>query len=109
MTLGYSNQLSYGEIAEIEKNNEEMIKRVVNNTNRNLVETLYNNLPEAMEYDKAYHITVRYLDGMNVVARIDEIPIRTETLIVPTTNTVYTPHGKLTLKERIKILIRGEL
>lgn len=109
MTGGYSNELSYGEIAEVEKNNGQVINSIIERTNRSLTETLFNNLPQAMEYDKAYHITVRFLDGMNVVGRIDEIPIRTETLIMPTTSAVYAPKGKLTFKERMKVLFKGEL
>lgn len=109
MKVGYSNMLSYGEIAEIENNNGEMIKSVIDRTNRNLVQSLLENLPEAIEYDKAYHITVRLLDGMNIVGRIDEIPIRTETLIMPHAEKEYMPIGKLKFKERIKILFKGEL
>lgn len=109
MTLGYTNELGYREIAEIEKNNGKMIKSVIRRTNEGLMHSLVNNLPEAMEYDKAYHITVRFLDGMNVVGRIDEIPIRTETLIVPRIEQEYRPCGKLSFKERIKILFKGEL
>lgn len=109
MKVGYSNMLSYGEIVEIEKNNGEMIRNIIDRTNRNLAQSLLENLPEAIEYDKAYHITVRLLDGMNIVGRIDEIPIRTETLIMPHTEKEYMPIGKLTLKERIKILVKGEL
>lgn len=109
MRAGYSNMLSYGEIAEIEKNNGEMIRNIIDRTNRNIAQAMLENLPEVMEYDKAYHVTVRLLDGMNVVGKIEEIPIRTTTLIQPTSVNEYIPRGKLKLKERIRILFKGEL
>lgn len=113
MRLGYHDMLDFKEIYAISNGDEIVKANVINRTNCHLCKQLLDNMPTEFNWEKCYHVKVELLDGMNVVTRIDEVPIEHTALRMPRIDDLVSAYDlanhKFTLKERLKIFIKGEL
>lgn len=64
-----------------------------------------------LPFDKAYRFQVRILNGMDVVAKCEEIPIMETIIKMPEASVKTDLHTqeKLSFKNRLKVLLKGKL
>lgn len=107
---GYTDCLSYKEIYDLENGITETKNNIINRTNCTLCKQLLDNMPTELSWDKCWRVKVDILDGMNVVSKIEEIPIEITTYRVPCKETIPMPmYRKLTFGERLKVLFKGDI
>ncbi len=108
---GAQHFLDYDEVEEVKNENSELAQTLVNNIKETLLEQIRTETPNTIDYDKAFRIQVRLLDDMNLVGKLEEIPIMEIPLNVqpPDFQNNYTQDKPLKFRERIKILLKGRL
>lgn len=105
----YVNNLSYKEMANL---TDEMKEKLAYEAKQSLFgQILSDRNNNILPFDKAYRIQVDILDGMNIVAKCEEIPIMETVIKTPSINNepAWYDGIKLSLKDRIKVLFKGEL
>lgn len=106
----YMNNLSYKEMANLTDEAKEKLAYDAKQSIFGQILSDRNN--NVLPFDKAYRIRVDILDGMNVVAKCEEIPVQHVVLDIPKASDFipgnYTGQ-KLKFKDRIKVLLKGEL
>ena len=106
---GAQHFLDYDEVEEVKNENSELAQTLVNNIKETLLEQIRTETPNTINYDRAFRIQVRLLDDMNLVGKLEEIPIMDVPLRVPDQENIYISNKPLKFRDRIKILIRGRL
>jgi len=106
--------LDYREVAEIKDPQSELAQTLVDDIKQTLLEQIRVETPNTIDYDKAFRIQVRLLDDMNLVGKLEEIPIFDVPLRVPgidmeRENRIYLDEKPLKFRDRIKILLKGRL
>lgn len=110
----YVNQLSYQEIHDVQED-EKLKNKLIKTAKKSLFDQILKDKNNnVLPFDKAYRFRVEFLDGMNIVAKCEEIPIQDVILRVPSQEPkVYPPYwmgeNKLGFKDRIKILFKGKI
>ena len=106
-SYNYVNNLSYKEAAELDENNK---KKLADTAKQNLFAQISSNTyNDGVEFDRAYRLQIKLIDGMNVVAKCEEIPILETIIKTPDMNGVPIHYKKLNLKQRLQILFKGEI
>lgn len=110
---GAQHFLDYCEVEEVKDPHSELAQTLVNNIKEALLEQIRVETPNTINYDKAFRIQVRLLDDMNLVGKLEEIPITDVPLRVHTPEEInremYITNKPLKLRDRIKILLKGRL
>lgn len=88
---------------------EEYKKEMYSNVKLGVMKQIIRNTNDGKDMDKAYRIEVKLLDGMNFVAKATEVPIEHVIIKIPEFATDFSKYRKYNLKERLKILFKGEL
>lgn len=109
-SFGVANNLGYDEINRLRKGDKILETRLVMDLKHELMHKLMDHTPNSAEFTKAFCMEIKLLDGMNLVGKITEIPIRQEVYRPQSAFTGQQLYGgqKLSLKERFKIFIKGE-
>lgn len=106
---GAQHFLDYREITEIKDPQSQLAQDLVNHIKETLLEQIRTETPNTINYDKAFRIQIRLLDDMNLVGKLEEIPILSVPLNVPDQEKIYVSNKPLKFRDRIKILIKGRL
>ena len=111
---GAQHFLDYKEVAEIKKPQSELAQDLVDHIKETLLEQIRTETPNTIDYDRAFRIQVRLLDDMNLVGKLEEIPIVDVPLRVPGVDIMderemYMNNKPLKFRDRIKILLKGRL
>ena len=111
---GAQHFLDYEEVIEIKNPQSELAQTLVDNIKQTLLEQIRVETPNTINYDKAFRIQVRLLDDMNLVGKLEEIPILEIPLRIPgmdleRESRVYLDEKPLKFRDRLKILIKGRL
>lgn len=111
-SFGIANNLGYDEIARLQKGDRILENRLVKDLKHELLHKLMDNTPNCAKLKKAFCMEIELLDGMNLVGKITEIPVQ-EVVYQPKTigltgQQLYQGK-KLSLLERLKIFVKGEL
>lgn len=106
---GAQHFLDYQEVAEIKDPQSGLAQILVDNIKQTLLEQIRVETPNTIDYDKAFRIQVRLLDDMNLVGKLEEIPILSVPLKVPDQEKIYVSNKPLKFRDRVKILIKGRL
>ena len=106
------NFLSYKEVEELKTEGSPYKAMVIETIKSNLLKELAEKTPNDINLDLAFRIQVQLQDDMNLVGKIEQIPVNHVVLNVPDMSQPGTmPYGreKLTLKDRIKVLCKGRI
>ena len=111
---GAQHFLDYKEMAEIKEENSELAQHLVDNIKQHLLEQIRTETPNTIDYDRVFRIQVRLFDDMNLVGKLEEIPIIDVPLRIPGMDAMreremYIDHKPLKFRDRLKILIKGRL
>ena len=112
-TFNTQNLLDYREIAEMQKDpkfKHKVLKTEFRKLTNKIVEEHIK--PETTDVDVAYRFQFKVIDGMNIIGKITSIPVMDVVLkqpIMEETEFVINQPRKFTIKERLKILVKGEL
>ena len=102
---------NYKELEQMRRD-ENARNAILNYHKQALFDKLCNSIP-TFNFDGCWRIRmVVDTDVGNISGRVDEVEIETTHLIVPEPEPIPVPaipHRKLTLKERFKVLLKGEL
>ena len=95
---------------DVMRKDEHARNAILNHHKQALFNKLCDNIP-TFTFDGCWRIQMVVDTNVgNVSARVEEIPIETTHLVLPEPITIQTiPQRKLTLKERFKVLLKGEL
>lgn len=106
------NLLSYEEMARMRKD-PKFKQKIMKSEFRKLLDRITKEhiKLETTKVDVAYRIELEVMDDMNIVGKITSIPIMDVVLKHPKVEMSMPKYTlrKFTLKERIKILLKGEL
>lgn len=106
-SYNYVNNLSYKEAAQLDN---QKLQTLVYEAKQNLFgQILSDKNNNVLPFDKAYRFQVRVIDGMNVVAKCEEIPILETVIKTPDMDAIPIHYKKLNLKQRLQILFKGEI
>lgn len=111
---GAQHFLSYDEIAEIKNPDSELAQDLVDQIKQTLLEQIRTETLNTIDYDKTFRIQIRLLDDMNLVGKLEEIPITHVSLRIPEMDLMsererYLNNSPLKFRDRLKILIKGRL
>lgn len=111
---GAQHFLDYKEVVEIKNPQSELAQTLVDDIKQTLLEQIRVETPNTINYDKAFRIQVRLLDDMNLVGKLEEIPILEIPLRVPgmdleRESRIYLDEKPLKFRDRLKILLKGRL
>lgn len=106
------NFLDYQEIEELKTQGSVYKENLVKTIKENLLEQLMEKTENDINLDLAFRIKVELQDEMNLVGKIEQIPINHlvfEFPKMPDFPTVEYHPAKLNLKQRLKVLLKGRL
>jgi len=108
------NFLSYKEIEELKTEGSPYKEMIIKTIKSNLLKELAEKTPNNINLDLAFRIQIELQDGMNLVGKIEQIPINHMVLNVPNVlepipEARFYGKEKLTIKDRIKVLFKGKI
>ena len=111
---GANHFLSYDEMAEIRNEHSPLTQHLVDDIKQHLLEQIRIETPNTIDYDKVFRIQIRLFDDMNLVGKLEEVPIIDVPLRIPGMDPMgeremYIDNKPLKFRDRIKILIKGRL
>lgn len=108
------NFLSYKEIEELKTEGSPYKNMVIETIKSNLLKELVEKTPNDINIDLAFRLQIQLQDDMNLVGKIEQIPINHMVINVPDISqpvpgAMFYGKEKLTLKDRIKVLFKGRI
>lgn len=108
------NFLSYKEVEELKTEGSPYKNMVIETIKSNLFKELAEKTPNDVNLDLAFRIQIQLQDDMNLVGKIEQIPVNHVVINVPDMSqpvpgAMFYGKEKLTLKDRIKVLFRGRI
>jgi hypothetical protein len=108
------NFLSYKEVEELKTEGSPYKETIIETIKSNLMRELVEKTPNDVNLDLAFRIQIQLQDDMNLVGKIEQIPVNHVVLNVPDMSqpipgAMFYGREKLTLRDRIKVLFKGRI
>lgn len=112
MRLNALKFLDYKEMKELKTEGSPYKTMIIEGIKSSLLQQLTEKIPNEPNVDLAFRIQIQLQDDMNLVGKIEEIPINHIILNVPvsaSSEPMYQSQNKLKFRDRIRILFKGKI